>query len=86
MPTYDYFCETNGRKVEVSHKMSENLASWGELCSRASLDPGDTPVDAPVKRLISGAAIISGGRQSEPAAPACASGACCPGGLCGLPV
>ena len=84
MPTYDYYCETNGRKIEVSHKMSETLSSWGELCSRASADQGDTPADTPVKRLISGAAIISGGRRSEPA-PACATGSCCPGGMCGLP-
>ena len=84
MPTYDYFCEANGRQVEVSHKMSENLSSWGELCGQAGIEPGDTPNDSPVKRLITGGAIISSSSRSEPA-PACATGACCPGGMCGLP-
>lgn len=54
MPTYDYYCEANDRKIEVSHKMSENISNWGELCDRASADPGDTPCDAPVRRLITG--------------------------------
>lgn len=85
MPTYDYLCEANGQKVEVSHKMSETISSWGELCNRAGRALGDTPQDTPVKRLISGAAIIgSGNSRSEPL-PACASGACCPSGMCGLP-
>lgn len=83
MPTYDYFCDANGRKVEVTHKMSEELTTWGELCSRAGLEPGDTSPDSPVRRLATGGNIISSGR-SEPA-PACATGACCPGGMCGLP-
>jgi hypothetical protein len=84
MPTYDYFCEANGRKVEVSHKMSESLGSWGELCGRAGIEPGDTPSETPVKRMITGGAIIGSTSRNEPA-PACATGACCPGGMCGLP-
>ena len=83
MPTYDYLCETNGRKIEVSHKMSESLNNWGELCERAGIDPGDTPADTPVRRLIGGAAVLSGGMRSEPE-PACATGGCCAGGMCGL--
>ncbi|EGV52801.1 FmdB family zinc ribbon protein [Candidatus Endoriftia persephonae] len=82
MPTYDYFCETNSRTVEVSHKMSELLSTWGELCDKASIEPGDTPLDAPVKKLLSGPAVISGASRNE--APPCASGGCCPGGSCGL--
>ncbi|HHH39912.1 MAG TPA: zinc ribbon domain-containing protein [Sedimenticola sp.] len=84
MPTYDYFCEANGRKVEVNHKMSENLSTWGELCERAGLEPGDTPSDAPVKRLATGGNIINSSSRGEAAAPACATGSCCPGGMCGL--
>ena len=84
MPTYDYLCEANGQKVEVSHKMSESINSWGELCDRAGRPTGDTAADAPVRRLISGAAIIGSSSHGEPA-PACASGACCPSGMCGLP-
>jgi predicted nucleic acid-binding Zn ribbon protein len=31
MPTYDYLCPANGRVVEVSHKMAEQIATWGDL-------------------------------------------------------
>ena len=85
MPTYDYFCDANGRQVEVTHKMSEEIATWGELCQRAGLEPGDTPADSPVRRLATGGNVISSGSRGEPAAPACATGGCCPGGMCGLP-
>jgi predicted nucleic acid-binding Zn ribbon protein len=37
MPTYDYHCPANGRVIEVSHKISDQVASWGELCRRAGL-------------------------------------------------
>ncbi len=86
MPTYDYLCETNGRKIEVNHKMSETIDSWGQLCQQAGVEPGETPADTPVKRLITGGAIISSSSQSEPA-PVCGTGGCCPsmpGGMCGL--
>ena len=48
MPTYDYRCNTNGRVLEVSHRMSENLSTWGELCRQAGVETGDTPAEAPV--------------------------------------
>jgi hypothetical protein len=83
MPTYDYFCEANGRKVEVQHKMSERIGSWGELCDQAGLEPGDTPRETPVRKLISGGAIIGSSSLSNPE-PACSTGSCCPGGFCGL--
>lgn len=84
MPSYDYYCEQNGRTVEVSHPMSENVSTWGELCQRAGVEAGETPADAPVKRLITGGAVI-GSRSSSAAEPACASGSCCAGGMCGFP-
>lgn len=83
MPTYDYLCETNGRMIEVSHKMSENIESWGQLCQQAGTEPGETPADTPVRRMITGGAIISSTSQGEPA-PACGMNSCCPGGMCGL--
>lgn len=83
MPSYDYRCEQNGRVVEVMHKMSEKLATWGEICEKANLDPGDTPADAPVVRLITGGNVISSAALSNPEAPACATGGCS-GGMCGL--
>lgn len=84
MPTYDYRCEANGRVVEVSHRMSEEVKTWGELCERAALNPGDTPADSPVKRLATGGNLISKSSLGSGVEPACGTGGCCPGGMCGL--
>jgi len=84
MPTYDYYCDANGRKIEVSHKMSEHIDSWSELCDRAGIDPGDTPGDEPVRKLFGATAVIGSSSLKNPE-PACGSGGCCPGGFCGLP-
>jgi predicted nucleic acid-binding Zn ribbon protein len=83
MPTYDYICESNGVQLEVRHKMDQTIANWGELCRIAMIDPGETPPDAPVKKLITGAAVVKRAALLNPE-PACASGGCCPGGVCGL--
>ena len=58
MPSYDYRCEQNGQVVEVHHKMSEKLTTWGEVCEKAGIETGDTPADAPVVRLISGGTLL----------------------------
>jgi predicted nucleic acid-binding Zn ribbon protein len=86
MPTYEYFCEANGETLEVSHRMSELLGTWGELCQRLGTAPGTTPARAPIRRLISQAAVLSG-RGASAAAPAanCDAGAACCGGGCGWP-
>ncbi|WP_043739524.1 hypothetical protein [Thioalkalivibrio nitratireducens] len=86
MPTYDYRCDTNGRVLEVSHRMSENLSTWGELCARAGVDLGETPAEAPVQRLATGGNIIRSSSQGSGAAPAsaCSTGTGCPTGFCGL--
>jgi hypothetical protein len=85
MPTYDYRCEANGRVVEVVHRMSEQLRTWGELCDRAGVEAGDTPTETPVVRMATGGTPItgSGSGSAESLAP-CATGSCCPGGVCGL--
>jgi predicted nucleic acid-binding Zn ribbon protein len=82
MPTYDYLCADNGAKVEVFHKIDELLTSWGELCERAHIEPGDTPLEAPVRKLISSAAVVHSSALSN-AEPACAAGGCCAAGRCG---
>ncbi|HSQ08093.1 MAG TPA: zinc ribbon domain-containing protein [Chromatiaceae bacterium] len=85
MPTYDYRCDDNGKVLEVSHRMSESLSTWGELCARLGMEPGDTPAAAPVHRLATGGNILSStARAGGGEAPACATGSCCPGGFCGL--
>ena len=57
MPTYVYQCEANGSSVEVVHRMSDSLETWGQLCDLAERDPGDTPLDAPVHRQIFAPAV-----------------------------
>ncbi len=84
MPSYDYHCEANGRVVEVKHGMNETLSTWGELCERAGIEPAGASVDSPVKRLISGGQFIRSSALSNPEAPACNTGSCCPSGVCGL--
>ena len=52
MPTYDYHCDANGQTVQVQHRMSEEVTTWGELCTRAAIEPGDTPADSPVAKIF----------------------------------
>lgn len=82
MPTYDYCCDANGRIVEARHRISETLANWGELCEKAGIAPGDTPADAPVRRLATGGNIVSRSALKNPE-PACGGGGCA-SGVCGL--
>lgn len=84
MPTYDYHCEANGKVVEASHRMSETLSTWGELCACAGVEPGDTPADSPVQRLATGGNVVSSNNLGSGTVPPCGAGGCCPGGACGL--
>lgn len=84
MPTYDYRCEANGQVLEVSHRMNDQVSTWGELCQRLGIDPGATPADSPVKRLATGGNLVRSSALSSGAEPACSTGSCCPGGMCGL--
>lgn len=52
MPSYDYFCDQNGRTVEVNHPMDAELKTWGEICYAAQLPLGDTEFNTPVRKLI----------------------------------
>lgn len=76
MPRYDYQCPANGRVIEATHRMSERLATWGELCRVAGIDPGDTPLDAPVTREWVLPTIVSD-RLGRSAARHAADCACC---------
>ena len=84
MPTYDYRCSENGQVVEVKHPMSDRLQTWGELCALAGIEPGNTPANAPVEKLITGGQVVKSSSLGDTAAPACSSGPCCGGGMCGL--
>ena len=85
MPTYDYHCPANGRTVEVSHKMAERVATWGELCRRAGLPLDGTPGKTRVERLITGGNVITGALGAKYERP-CDTGPCgtpaCGGGGC----
>lgn len=79
MPTYEYRCTTNERIVEVQHKMSELIRTWGELCERAGISPGRTDPAAPVEKLMSAGFIGSSAQTAVEAGceqPSCASGPC----------
>ena len=82
MPTYDYLCPENGKTVEISHRMVETLATWGDLCERAGIEPGDTPADSPVRKVITGGAILGSASGDSAPLPNISGGACCGGG-CG---
>ena len=85
MPTYDYRCDANGVVLEVNHRMSETISTWGELCERAQVSCGDTPESTPVQRMATGGNLISSNSLgSGTAPPACGTGGCCPTGVCGL--
>lgn len=83
MPSYDYRCIENNRVVEVNHSMSEKLTTWGEVCEKTGMDLGGISADSPVERLISGGQFISSNSLKNPE-PSCASGTCCPSGVCGF--
>ncbi len=83
MPTYDYRCEANGRTVEVRHRMSDEVHTWGELCALADIDPGATDPSSPVNRLATGGNVITSGRVGTQMPP-CGSSGGCAGGACGF--
>ncbi len=71
MPNYDYHCAANGRTLEVKHRMSESVATWGELCALAGIATEHTPLDSPVAKVLSATFVAAGGQTGEkPSAPA----------------
>lgn len=52
MPVYEYFCESNGRTVELVHPMDAELSIWGEVCYVAQIALDDTDPLAPVQRIL----------------------------------
>ena len=83
MPSYDYYCPENDRTVEVNHRMSELMKSWGDVCARAHIELGDTPSESPVQKQISGGAFIHSPGEGGGSVPEYSGGSCCNGGGCG---
>lgn len=78
MPYYEYRCAFNGRTLEVRHGMDERLATWGELAERSGTEPGDTPLEEPIERLMSAPVPIAGSRAaSDPDFGGCGRGCAC---------
>lgn len=77
MITYQYHCAQNGRVLEVQHGMKESLATWGDVCRRAGVDPGETPADAPVERLISGGILATVNGGTKPSSSLLPMAGCC---------
>lgn len=67
MPLYDYFCEANGRTVEVRHGMAETVKTWGDLCARAGIEPEGTPGSARVIRKLTAAVPLTDRSARVPA-------------------
>ncbi len=80
MPTYTYHCATNGRTLEVKHRMSESVSTWGELCAAAGLTHDNTPADSPVAKVLS-PTFVAGGKSNELAGMPGGGG--CGAGMCG---
>ena len=79
MPFYDYVCRANEQRVDVRPGMTETITTWGELCERAGIEPGDTPADSPVDRLISGGTVVptvSNSASGHVHGPSCGHGGC----------
>jgi len=78
MPYYEYRCAANGRTLEVRHGMNERLETWGDLSDRAGADPGDTPREAAVERLLSAPVpLTSAGTDPGPNFQGCGAGCAC---------
>jgi len=84
VPTYDYRCEFNGQVVEVKHRMNEHVSTWEDLCALAGIGTGDTPLESPVEKLITGGQVVRSSSLGDNTSPPCASGPCCGAGICGI--
>ncbi len=78
MPTYEYRCPANGRSVEVSHPMADSVMTWGDLCARAGIEPGDTPPTEPVEKAVTLGFVRAGRGSGDSRGPGpCGSGCGC---------
>ena len=59
MPKYDYRCDENGRTIEVVHKISEEIKTWGDLCRLVQCDLGDTDPACVVRKVFTKAPMAN---------------------------
>ncbi len=60
MPVYRYRCVENQAELEVVHRMTETLRTWGELCALLGREVGDTRPEAAVERILFAPNLSSG--------------------------
>lgn len=82
MPTYQYYCTDNHQTLDVLHGMSRRVANWGELCELAEADPGSTPADTPVEKLLGTGMVLAKRTTAADCSGPPIGGGCC-GGMCG---
>ncbi|MEO0514940.1 MAG: zinc ribbon domain-containing protein [Planctomycetota bacterium] len=80
MPTYQYHCTDNQKTLEVIHGMTRNVETWGDLCALAEHDPGQTPADTPVERLMGTGMVLP--QKPDPASSGSAFKGCGCSGAC----
>jgi hypothetical protein len=78
MPTYEYYCEANGKTVDVIHSMTRELETWGEVCELAEIDAGDTTTESTVIRQLSAISSLMPKGGDGPRGGS--GGGCCGGG------
>ena len=59
MPVYEYFCEANGKTIDVVHGLDTELHTWLEVCYAAQCPLGDTDPLASVHRVFTRAPGVS---------------------------
>jgi len=69
MPTYDYHCPANGRTVEVKHRMSDEIRTWGELRTLAGMPLDTTPAATPVAKMLTASSIANSSNMGCDAGP-----------------
>lgn len=82
MPTYEYYCPSNHKTVEVMHAMSHTVQTWAELCELAELPTGQTLGEAPVEKLLSAGMVIAS--QKDTQSFDCGNPRGCCGGGCSM--
>lgn len=65
MPSFDFHCAANGETHEVMLKMHETITTWGELCARKGIPPGETPAEATIEKVFSRAWVMDKKRMGS---------------------
>lgn len=52
MPLYTFHCPLNGQTHELLLSVGQQVPTWGELCRLSGQEPGDTPEETPVTKLM----------------------------------